>query len=124
MTRYGWKNIELSSIAFLKTDCSIDGFLGILQDFTTLFFRINLSLCFKCFFAHMYSSRLGNFLKFRSVILMETEISKQTKSTTNPAGNYMFKVAYRNTRTRCETSLKVTIKLPERRPDLALVYFE
>lgn len=77
MTQYGWKNIELPSIAFLKTDCSIDGFLGILQDFTTLFFKINLSLCFKCFFALMHSYRLGNVLKFRSVILMKTEFRRK-----------------------------------------------
>ena len=33
----------------------------------------------------------------------------------NPAGNYMFKVNSRNIRTRCETCLKSTIKIPERR---------
>ena len=27
----------------------------------------------------------------------------------NPAGNYMFKVNYRNTRTRCELYSKLTI---------------
>ena len=32
-----------------------------------------------------------------------------------PAGNYMFKVNNRNTRTRCETCSKLTIKTPERR---------
>ena len=32
-----------------------------------------------------------------------------------PAGNYMFKVNNRNTRTRCEICLKLTIKTPERR---------
>ena len=31
------------------------------------------------------------------------------------AGNYMFKVGYRNTRARCETCSKLTIKTPERR---------
>ena len=33
----------------------------------------------------------------------------------NPAGNYMFKVNNRNTRTRCEICSKLTIKIPERR---------
>ena len=33
----------------------------------------------------------------------------------NPAGNYMFKVNNRNTRTRCEICAKLTIKTPERR---------
>ena len=32
-----------------------------------------------------------------------------------PAGNYMFKVNNRNTRTRCEICSKLTIKTPERR---------
>ena len=32
-----------------------------------------------------------------------------------PAGNYMFKVSNRNTRTRCEICSKLTIKTPERR---------
>ena len=32
-----------------------------------------------------------------------------------PAGNYMFKVNNRNTRTRCEICSKLTIKAPERR---------
>ena len=31
------------------------------------------------------------------------------------AGNYMFKFNNRNTRTRCEISPKLTIKIPERR---------
>ena len=31
-----------------------------------------------------------------------------------PAGNYMFKVNNRNTRARCETFVKLTIKAPER----------
>ena len=32
-----------------------------------------------------------------------------------PAGNYMFKVDNRNTRTRCEICSKLTMKIPERR---------
>ena len=31
-----------------------------------------------------------------------------------PAGNYMFKVNNRNTRTRCEICSKLVIKTPER----------
>ena len=34
----------------------------------------------------------------------------------NPAGNYMFKVNDRNTRTRFEICSKLKIKTPERRP--------
>ena len=33
----------------------------------------------------------------------------------NPAGNYMFKVNNKNTRTRCEICSKLAIKKPERR---------
>ena len=35
--------------------------------------------------------------------------------TLDPTGIYLLKVNYRNTRKRCETCLKVTIKTPERR---------
>ena len=35
--------------------------------------------------------------------------------TRGPAGNYMFKVNNRNTRTRCEICSNLTIKPPERR---------
>ena len=49
---------------------------------------------------------------------------------TFPAGNYMFKVNNRNTRTRCEIYSKLTIKIPERRlwrllmVFVSIVYFE
>ena len=33
----------------------------------------------------------------------------------DPAGNYMFKVNNRNTRTRCETCSKLTKEIPEPR---------
>ena len=45
-----------------------------------------------------------------------------------PAGNYMFKVNNRNTRTRCEICSKLAIKIPERRhwlrSDVFIVNFE
>ena len=37
------------------------------------------------------------------------------KARTLPAGNYIFKVNNRNTRTRCEIGPKLTIKTPELR---------
>ena len=37
------------------------------------------------------------------------------KSQQHPAGNHMFKVNYRNTRTRCEICSELTIKTSERR---------
>ena len=40
----------------------------------------------------------------------------------NPAGNYMFKVNNRNTRTRCEICSKLTIKTPERRNYMLKIY--
>ena len=41
-----------------------------------------------------------------------------------PAGNYMFKVNNRNTSTRCEICLKLTIKIPERRQWRLFVNFK
>ena len=42
-----------------------------------------------------------------------------------PAGNYMFKVNNRNTRTRREICSKLTIKIPEqRRSGIFIVNFE
>ena len=46
----------------------------------------------------------------------------------HPAGNYMFKVSNRKTRTRCEICSKLTIKIPEwghlRRCGVFIVDFE
>ena len=46
----------------------------------------------------------------------------------NPAGNYMFKVNNRTTRTRCEICSKLTMKTPERgqwrRSGVFIVNFE
>ena len=39
-----------------------------------------------------------------------------------PAGNYMFKVNKRNTKTRCEICSKLTIKIPEHISHLVLVF--
>ena len=44
-----------------------------------------------------------------------------------PAGNYMFKVNNRSTKTRCEICSKLTIKTPERRQwrsSVSVVNFE
>ena len=41
-----------------------------------------------------------------------------------PAGIYLLKVNNRNTRTRCEICLKLTIKIPERRHWRFIVNFE
>ena len=50
------------------------------------------------------------------------------KPQTIPAGNYLFKVNYKNTRTRCETCLKLTIKTTEQcqwcRSGIFIVNFE
>ena len=42
----------------------------------------------------------------------------------NPAVNFMFKVNNRNTRTRCETCSKLTIKITGRRSGIFVVNFE
>ena len=41
-----------------------------------------------------------------------------------PAGNYMFKVNNRNTRTRCEICSKLTIKIPERRRVVTCIFLK
>ena len=49
-------------------------------------------------------------------VLMSTYFSaKCFRKISTPAGNYMFKVNYRNTRARCEICSKLTIEMPERR---------
>ena len=40
----------------------------------------------------------------------------------NPANIYLFKVNNRKTRKRCEICSKLTMKIPERRPDVVLVF--
>ena len=47
----------------------------------------------------------------------KNKIQKQIKTVpdSTPAGNYMFKVNNRNSRTRCEICSKFKIKTPERR---------
>ena len=41
------------------------------------------------------------------------KLKKEKKFGLHPAGNYLFKVNNRNTRTRCEICSKLTIKKPE-----------
>ena len=43
------------------------------------------------------------------------KLKKEKKFGLHPAGNYLFKVNNRNTRTRCEICSKLTIKEPEQR---------
>ena len=47
---------------------------------------------------------------FNDLFLNDLNITQHS----NPAGNYMFKVSNRNTRTRCEICSKLTVKTPER----------
>ena len=47
--------------------------------------------------------------------LLKTEIEHLRKVTQDTAGNYMFKVNSRNTKTRCEICSKLIIKIQERR---------
>ena len=46
---------------------------------------------------------------------VDTDYSNDLTESDLPAGNCMFKVNNRNTRTRCEICSKLTIKTPERR---------
>ena len=55
-----------------------------------------------------------DFDKFVNQLRYQLKHTNQ-QSSTFPAGNCMFKVNNRNTRTRCEICSKLTIKTPERR---------
>ena len=59
-----------------------------------------------CFYRR-YSLLNGLYIKKVPTLYFELSLK--------PAGNYMFKVNNRNTRTRCEIFLKLSIKTPERR---------
>ena len=52
------------------------------------------------------------------IVILRFKVNTAEAPKTTPAGNYMFKVNNRNTRTRCEICLKLTIKIPERRQAL------
>ena len=56
-----------------------------------------------------------NHISIRKIKEAYPEITRQFPFYISPAGNYMFKVNNRNTRTRCEICSKLTIKTPERR---------
>ena len=47
------------------------------------------------------------------VVLLEVFEQVMNSENKDPAGNYMFKVSNRNTRTRCEKCSKLTTKTPE-----------
>ena len=55
------------------------------------------------------------FLKFSNLIFAKSNLHEVWPNWNNPAGNYMFNVNDRNTRTRCEICSKLTTKTPERR---------
>ena len=52
---------------------------------------------------------------FNGILEIKNEVTFHIKNNQNPAGNCMFKVNNRNTRTKCEICSKLTIKTPERR---------
>ena len=61
--------------------------------------------------------QLFHIVKWRKLAKYESNIQPRFLTTYNEtfrAGNYMFKVNNRNTRTRCEICSMLTIKTPER----------
>ena len=61
-------------------------------------------------------------IRFLRILKQEKKISVHLiEFKTFPAGNDMFKVNNRNTRTRCEICSKLTIKIPERRRLISLL---
>ena len=65
-------------------------------------------------FSQIFTGNIFNSLSSEEQILFETSYNLEDLCS-HPAGNYMFKVNNRNTRTRCEICSKLTIKTPERR---------
>ena len=66
-------------------------------------------------------------MSLRYVNILGTIVVTVWTKKPNPAGNYMFKVNYRNTRTRCERCAKSKMKTPERRQPCSvfvIAYFE
>ena len=68
----------------------------------------------RCVGSVHYILLLGNVTSSLDKIFMSS-ICKTYESDT-PAGNYLFKVNNRNTRARCETCSKLTIKTPKGLP--------
>ena len=67
------------------------------------------------------------FRRQKSTVALFTQNLVSNGMSLLPAGNYMFKVNNRNTRTRCEICSKLTIKIPERRQwrhSVSIVNFE
>ena len=63
-------------------------------------------------------------LRISKAYLEPCQTSKMNGFAKIPAGNYMFKVKYRNTRTRREICSKLTIKTPGRRSGVFIANFE
>ena len=94
---------------------------------------VNKKLEFKMFCINL--NFLCYFLRVLTIKIHESDISffpsgvsksSELNFLRTPAGNYMFKVNNRNTRTRCEICSKLTIKIPERqrRSSVFFVNFE
>ena len=66
-------------------------------------------------FANLIMESLWLLLLFDSLEIIKDIVMQIIHQQINTAGNYMFKVNNRNTRTRCEICSKLTIKTPERR---------
>ena len=64
---------------------------------------------------------IGHSLKLRFASIQGFN-SNPTEDPAFPVNIYLFKVTNRNTRKRCEICSKLTIKTPERRPHLFLVF--
>ena len=112
---YKWYQIaqSVSNFRLVSVDCSLAG--GLIAK------KRNLSI----------DDKFGE--TFKRFLLSHNEIVKSRKLIIlfhkrywlkYPAGNYMFKVSNRNTRTKCQICSKWTINTPERRSGLFIVNFE
>ena len=84
-----------------------------------------------CAFPFKYTLRYSNIKKVAlNLYQVKSKLKQDVVYTVDmtigrcPAGNCMFKVNKRNTKTRCEICSKLTIKTPERHYSVSIVNFE
>ena len=96
--------VEILTLRFGKAKVAKAGFCGVKRPIKIWNVDVNNIVISKL----IETKNNSKYFKYNS-------IPKYNKHNISPAGNYMFKVNNRNSRTRCEICSKLTIKTPERR---------
>ena len=112
-------NVEQLTLAFLKMFCWYDSAFQFFE-IAVISFDCDYFLFFFFSLLMFVTSTFSRTAFISWVFIYAVTIHSLTAAetakihNTSPAGNYMFKVNNRNTRTRCEICWKLTIKTPER----------